>query len=157
MIASLPTLLAKFHPAVVHAPIGAVLFLPWPWVSPSAGRGMAGNRAFPGHPRAPGRRGGRGDRVLLRPGAGGHPRRSLAGPPGPTRTRLPRPPQTHQLLALAGFPFGVLCVALLGWRRPGALRAAFAAALLWLALSGAAGHWGGRMVFKETPAVEAGP
>jgi hypothetical protein len=53
---------------------------------------------------------------------------------------------THEVLALTGFAAGLLALFLL--YRPGR-RPALAAALLWAGLWGAAGHWGGRMVFPD--------
>jgi hypothetical protein len=157
MAADLPPLLARLHPAVVHAPIGAVLFLPLAlglalrregWLE--TGRflailGLAGGLAALATGLYFGRELG-----------GIHAGAWLAHPVRPEPS-FPALLRTHQLLALAGFPAGAACLALLRGRRPGAVRAALAASLLWLALWGAAGHWGGRMVFKETPAEEAGP
>lgn len=53
---------------------------------------------------------------------------------------------THEALALGGFLPGIVALALVERGRP---RAALIAALLWAVLWGAAGHWGGRMVFPE--------
>ena len=36
--------------------------------------------------------------------------------------------------------------------RPRGVRMALGLSLVWLALWGAAGHWGGRMVFRDPPA-----
>jgi hypothetical protein len=130
--------LANAHPAVVHAPIGAVLFLP-----------LALGFALRSSPNRDGwLRTGHLLAILgllgavaamttgllfarelggIRPGAWlAHPVR-----PEPSFPALLR---THQLLALSGLPFGVGC----------------------LALWGAAGHWGGRMVFKEEPVEGSG-
>lgn len=58
----------------------------------------------------------------------------------------------HRGLAVLGLPAGAACLACLARARPRALRAAFLLALVWLGSWGAAGHRGGRMVFKDQPA-----
>jgi len=150
--------LGKAHPALVHAPIGAVLFLPLalglalrgrpagdPWLRTAcflAVLGLLGGAAAVASGYGFGRELGG-----IAPGAWlAHPHR-----PEPSFLALLR---HHQLLALAGFPAGAGCAACLMRAlrvRTGALRAAFGLSLLWLALWGAAGHWGGRMVFKNPP------
>jgi hypothetical protein len=144
--------LGKAHPALVHAPIGAVLFLPLAlglalrsrlWLRTAcflAVLGLLGGLAAMLSGYGFGRELGG-----LAPGAWlAHPSR-----PEPSFLALLR---HHQLLAGAGLPVGAACAACLGVAlrgRAGALKAAFALSLLWLALWGAAGHWGGRMVFLQ--------
>jgi hypothetical protein len=149
--------LAKAHPALVHAPIGAVLFLPLAlglalrsrrdghWLRTGwflALLGLLGGLAAMVSGYGFGRELGG-----IAPGAWlAHPLR-----PEPSFLALLR---HHQLLAVAGLPVGAVCGACLRWAlrgRAGALRAAFGLSLLWLALWGAAGHWGGRMVFRDPP------
>jgi len=148
--------LGRMHPALVHAPIGAALFLPLAlglalrsrhgeWLRTGcflAVLGLLGGLAAMvsgyGFGQALGG---------IAPGAWlAHPLR-----PEPSFPALLR---HHQLLALAGLAAGAgcgLCLGLALRGRRGALRAAFGLSLLWLALWGAAGHWGGRMVFREPP------
>lgn len=152
-------LLAKAHPALVHAPISAVIFLPLAlglafrsklhgegWLRTSvflATLGMLGGFAavLSGFFFAR-ELGGLAQGAWL-----AHPLR-----PEPSFLALLR---SHQLLALAGFPIGGACWVFL-WRalqgRASAIRVAFVMSFLWLALWGAAGHWGGRMVFRDPPA-----
>ena len=161
---SLLTLLAKAHPALVHAPIGAVLFLPLAillalrskqheaaWLRTSfflASLGLLGGFASLGT-----------GFLFARELGGILPGQWLPHPlhPAPSFTALLR---VHQLLALAGLPVGMagwmfLIRVFKGWNT--ALRAAFALSILWLGLWGAAGHWGGRMVFRDPPTEDALP
>ncbi len=154
-------LLARAHPAVVHAPIGAALFLP-----------LALGFAV----RSPGRPGAEswlrtawflailGVLGGLAAIVSGYAfARDLGGiAPGAWLARPVQPEPSfkalllhHQILAALGLPAGAACLACLARARKGgprALRAAFLLALVWLGLWGAAGHWGGRMVFKDQPA-----
>jgi uncharacterized membrane protein len=61
---------------------------------------------------------------------------------------------THETLAFAGILPGLAAILGVERRRP---RAALAAALLWAALWGAAGHWGGRMVFPDATPSQLTP
>jgi hypothetical protein len=157
----LAALLGRAHPALVHAPIAAALFLPLA-LGPALGRGSMADAWL------------RTARFLATLGvlgglaaivSGYFFARELGGiqqgawlaralKPEPSFTALLR---HHQLLALAGLPAGFGCLACLGraGTRGRAVRAAFGLALVWLALWGAAGHWGGRMVFRDNSA-EAG-
>ena len=155
-VSSLTLLLGRAHPALVHAPIGAVLFLPLAlglalrarqgeWLRTGcflASIGLLGGLAAMVSGFAFGQALGG-----IAPGAWlAHPLR-----PEPSFLALLR---HHQLLALTGLPVGIacaLCLARAMRNRRGALRAAFGFSLVWLALWGAAGHWGGRMVFREPP------
>ncbi len=161
---SLITLLAKAHPALIHAPIAAVLFLSMAlglalaskqnqdsWLRTStflASLGMLGGIAA----LAAG--------FLFAKELGGlQPGQWLAHPrhPAPSFLALLR---VHQLLALGGLPVGLACWALLVRASPGRaarLRVAFLLSLVWLGFWGAAGHWGGRMVFPDPPADGALP
>ena len=147
-------LLAHAHPALVHAPIGAVLFLPL----------VLGLALRPG-PAADGWL--RAGRLLALLGVlGGLAAmasglllaRDLGGlAPGAWLAHALRPEPSfkallrhHQLLALAGLPAGLACCGFL--RQARGLRMALGLSLLWLASWGAAGHWGGRMVFHDPPA-----
>ncbi len=149
----LAALLGRAHPALVHAPIGAALFLPLAlglalrreggnaWLRTAwflATLGILGGLAaiVSGYSFAR-------DLGGIQPGAW------LARPVKPEPS-FPALLRHHQLLALAGFPAGIGCLACL--RRARAVRAAFALALLWLTLWAVAGHWGGRMVFRNDPA-----
>jgi uncharacterized membrane protein len=154
---SLWPLLGRLHPALVHAPIGAALFLP-----------LALGLALRDRPGGPWLRTGCFLAVLGLLGglaamvSGYGFAQALGGiAPGAWLAHALRPEPSfpallrhHQLLALAGLPAGAgcgLCLgrALRGGR--GALRAACGLSLLWLALWGAAGHWGGRMVYRDPP------
>ena len=69
------------------------------------------------------------------------------------------PPRTgllvvHETLAASGSLAGLASLLLVEHARP---RAALAAALAWAALWGAAGHWGGRMVFPDTTQSQLTP
>ncbi len=155
---SLLALLAKAHPALVHAPIGAVLILPLAllfalrskphreaWLRTSlflACLGLLGGMAALGS-----------GLLFARELGGIEPGRWLAHPrhPAPSFPALLR---VHQLLALGGLPLGIACWMLLVRTlrgRAAALRLAFALSLLGLGLWGEAGHWGGRMVFRDLP------
>ena len=60
---------------------------------------------------------------------------------------------THEALAVSGTVVGLAALLFIEHASP---RAAFVAALAWAALWGAAGHWGGRMVFPapDSPSSE---
>jgi len=153
-------LLARAHPAVAHAPLGAVLFLP---LALMLGARAADRNSADGWLRTAwflatlGVLGGLAAIVsgysFARELGGIGPGAWLAHPVRPEPS-FPALLRHHQLLALAGFPAGAGCLAGLRRTRPGA---ALAAALVWLALWGAAGHWGGRMVFRDEPADGAQP
>jgi hypothetical protein len=156
-------LLARAHPAVVHAPLGAALFLP-----AALGLALRARR----HRRPAAREWLRTAWFLAILGvlgglaaivSGYAFARELGGiAPGAWLARPVRPEPSfpallrhHQILALLGLPAGVACLALLARSRRGgawALGAALLAALVWLGLWGAAGHWGGRMVFRDPAA-----
>lgn len=161
---SLLALFANAHPALVHAPIGAVLFLPLAlglalafkaqrdsWLRTSiflSSLGLLGGLAALGT-----------GLLFARELGGIQPGQWLAHPlrPAPSFVALLR---VHQFLALGGVPSGIGCWALLVRARSGragSLRVAFALSLLWLGLWGAAGHWGGRMVFRDPPSEGALP
>jgi hypothetical protein len=158
------SLLARAHPALVHAPLGAVLFLPLALGLALRSRDRQGEWLRTGLFLATlGILGG-----LAAVATGFMFGRELGGiAPGAWLARAARPEPSfpallrhHQFLAGAGFPPGAVCWLWLWRARRGAAgtaRAALAVALVWLALWGAAGHWGGRMVFKDTPADGAEP
>ncbi|BDU74343.1 hypothetical protein [Mesoterricola silvestris] len=155
-VSSFPLLLGKAHPALVHAPIGAVLFLPV-----LLARALRAGPDREGWLRAArflatlGLLGGLGaimsGFLFARHLGGLRPGEWLARPlrPGPSFKALLR---SHQLLALAGLPVGAGCALALQGARGKVLGAALGLSLLWLGLWGAAGHWGGRMVFPDPPA-----
>lgn len=150
------SLLAKAHPAIVHAPIGAVLFLPLALglaqrSGPSRDGWLRTGRLLTTLGLLGGLAGMMSGLMFARSLGGIRPDAWLAHPlrPEPSFGALLR---THQLLALAGLPVGAACMTMLCRARGGALRTALVLSLLWLALWGAAGHWGGRMVFPDPPA-----
>jgi uncharacterized membrane protein len=143
------------HPALVHLPMAATLFLPGvlalarrnrsPWLR--AGLILATLGVFGGLATMV------SGYVLARTLGGIEPGALLAQPlrPEPAFTALLR---HHQLLAGAGLGFGIACLGCLGLARTGrtrALAAALVLSLAWLGLWGAAGHWGGRMVYRDQP------
>ncbi len=154
-------LFAKAHPALVHAPLGAVLFLPLAlgfalkskqhreaWLLTGtflAALGMLGGLAAIGSGFLWGRELGG-----ILPGQWlAHPRH-----PQPSFAALLR---VHQLLAFGGLPLGAACCTLLIRALRGraiVIPGVLALSLLWLGLWGTAGHWGGRMVFPD-PFIES--
>lgn len=163
-VSSLWVLLAKAHPALVHAPIGAVLFLPLALVLALGSKlhkdAWLHTSAFLASLRLLGGLAALGTGLLFARELGGIlPGQWLAHPlhPAPSFIAFLK---VHQLLALSGLPVGIACWALLVRALRGratALRVAFALSLLWLGLWGTAGHWGGRMVFRDPPADGALP
>lgn len=150
--------IAHAHPALVHAPIGAVLFLPLVLGLASLRGAAAEGWVCTGRLLAVlGLLGGlaaMASGLLLARDLGGiGPEAWLAHAlrPEPSFKALLR---HHQFLALAGFPAGLACCGCL-WRARG-VRMALGLSLLWLALWGAAGHWGGRMVFRDPPLAAPG-
>lgn len=57
--------------------------------------------------------------------------------------------RTHQFLALGGFALGLLTLAVLHRRAERGVATALLLSLAWAGIWGAAGHWGGRMVFPD--------
>lgn len=156
---SLLHFLARTHPALVHAPLGAVLFLPLALAldlrSDANREGGLRTSLFLATLGILGGLAAIVTGFLFARDLGGlAPGAWLAQPlkPEPSFSALLR---HHQLLAISGFPVGVACWLELWRARRGSAnmaRTALVAALVWLALWGAAGHWGGRMVFKDPPA-----
>ena len=135
--------IARDHPAFVHVPIAASLLLPLPlalslkrpiWIP--AVRLLAW-AAFAG-----------GIVAVL---SGLLWARSMdliaAGAFAPAGTGLIA---THEWLALSGLGVGFAALLLIEGKK---LRSGLAVALLWAVLWGAAGHWGGRMVFPEPDVI----
>jgi len=135
--------LAREHPAFVHLPIAASLLLPVP---------LALSLKSPRWAPAA--------RLLAWAGFAGGLAAVLSGllwarsldliAPGafmPVRSGLIA---THEGLALCGLGAGLAALVLVEREK---LRPALAVALMWAALWGAAGHWGGKMVFPEPDAV----
>lgn len=133
-------LLAREHPAFVHLPIAAALLLPLALLlkRQETARFLAWAGFLGGLPSlASGLLWARAQGFL--PAGAWAPRSfGLLG--------------VHELLAAAGLLAGAATILLL---RRHKLRPALAAALLWAGLWGAAGHWGGRMVFPEEAPSEA--
>jgi len=135
--------MAREHPALVHLPIAASLLLPVPlalslkrpeWIP--AGRllawaGFAGGMAaiLSGFLWAR-------NMDLIAPGA------LMPAHPGLIAT--------HEWLALSGIGAGIISLVLVEMKQ---FRPALVAALVWAVLWGAAGHWGGKMVFPEPDAI----
>lgn len=132
-------LFAREHPAFVHLPIAASLLLPIPlalalkrpgWIPASrllAWAGLAGGVAavLSGFLWAR-------SMDLIAPGAFMPARSGLIA--------------THEGLALSGLGAGCVALMLMEGKR---IRSALVLALVWAALWGATGHWGGRMVFPD--------
>ena len=135
--------IAREHPALVHLPIAASLLLPFPlarslnrggWMSAArllAWTGFMGGLAavLSGFLWARGK-------DLIAPGAWTPPHPGLIA--------------THEWLALSGLGTGLATLILVELKR---IRTALALALMWAGLWGAAGHWGGKMVFLEPEAI----
>ena len=151
-----PLLATRAHPAVVHAPLGAVLFLPLALAlalaSPRFRNHWIGTGEFLAILAL------LGGLAAMASGLGWA--KELGGlPPGEWLAHSLKPApafrallRTHQLLALSGLAVGLAGAACLRGARKGASRLlwpAFLLSLLWLGLWGATGHWGGRMVFRE--------
>lgn len=159
-LGALKLLLAHAHPALVHAPIAAALFLPLALTAAIFSKVNAASWL-------------RTSRFLALLGLlGGIAAmstgflwaRDLGGIAAGAWVPHPfRPSQSflfllrdHQRLALSGLVIGVATFALVqgAFTNPARWkRAALVLSLLWAAVWGAAGHWGGRMVFPE-PAAE---
>ena len=151
--------LDKAHPALVHAPIAASLFLPLALILALRSKAHAASWI-------------RTARFLAILGLAGGAMavasgflwaRELGGiAAGDWLPHPTRPGQVflnalriHQRLALLGFPAGALTLGLLGAGREGRSRwhwGALIASLVWAGFWGAAGHRGGRMVFPDEPA-----
>ena len=158
-VEALTRLLAGLHPALVHAPIAATLFLPLAlmlalhsethaasWLRTARFLAILGLLG-----------------AVMAVASGFLWARDLGGIaagdwfPHPARPGqvFPNLLRDHQRLALLGLPLGVATLALIGLGREAGFRrksAALACALLWALTWGAAGHWGGRMVFPDPPA-----
>lgn len=136
-------LIAREHPALVHLPITASMLLPIP---------LALSLKKPGWNPA--------SRLLAWAGLAGGVAAVLSGflwarsmdliAPGAFLPSHPGLIATHEWLALSGLCLGLATLVLIERKR---LRPALAAALVWAVLWGAAGHWGGRMVFPDTDAI----
>ena len=139
--------IAREHPALVHMPIAATLLLPlflalalkrsgWSpaarllaWVAFAGGLAALGSGFLWAR-----------SMDLIAPGA------FMPAHPGLIAT--------HEGLALAGLCAGLAALVLIEKKKLGP---ALAVALLWSALWGAAGHWGGKMVFPEPDAISQKP
>lgn len=134
---------AREHPAFVHLPIAASLLLP---VSL-----LLSMRSAAWFPAA---------RLLAWAGLVGGMAAILSGflwarnmdliAPGAFTPDRPGLIATHEWLALSGLGVGLLTLILVEKKR---LKPSLAVALVWTVLWGAAGHWGGKMVFPEPDAV----
>ncbi|HJV90781.1 MAG TPA: hypothetical protein VJ623_10785 [Holophagaceae bacterium] len=143
---SLPEVLGRQHPALVHLPIAAAFLLPFPLALRLRG-GEGWDRTI----RYLSWAGVLGGIVAQATGLWFARAGELIPPQGwyPTSAGLLR---THQTLAMAGFGVGLATLAAV-------LRAAtrggrvwtLVLALGWAGLWGLAGHWGGVMVFPEAP------
>ena len=136
-------LLVREHPALVHLPIAASLLLPIPLLL-----SMKQASWFPAA------------RLLAWAGLAGGMTAVLSGflwarsldliAPGALMPTRPGLIATHEWLALSGLGAGILSLLLIERKQ---LRPALGAALVWTILWGAAGHWGGKMVFPEPDAI----
>ena len=136
-------LLAREHPALVHVPIAASLLLPIPLLF-----SMKRAAWFPA------------TRLLVWAGLAGGIAAILSGflwarsmdliAPGALMPARPGLIATHEWLALSGLGAGLATLILVELKQ---LRPALGAALVWAVLWGAAGHWGGKMVFPEPDAI----
>ena len=135
--------IAREHPALVHLPIAASLLLPFPLARSLNRAGWI--------PAA---------RLLAWAGFTGGMAAALSGflwargmdliAPGAWTPAHPGLITTHEWLALSGLGIGLAALILVELKR---IRPAMAVALLWATLWGAAGHWGGKMVFPEPDAI----
>ena len=137
------TWFAHEHPAFVHLPIAASLLLPVPLALSLRRSGwMPAARLLAWAAAAGG---------LAALASGLLWARSLELiPPAAFLPARPGLIATHEELALGGLAAGLMVLCLLETKRT---RLALASSLLWAALWGAAGHWGGRMVFPDTESV----
>ncbi len=134
---------AREHPAFVHLPIAASLLLPL-----TLGLSLKKPEWLPAA------------RLLAWCGFAGGIVAVLSGflwarsmdliAPGAFTPGHPGLLTTHQWLALGGLGVGIAALCFIETKK---VRPALAVALLWMALWGAAGHWGGKMVFPEAEAI----
>lgn len=141
--------LAHEHPAMVHLPIAAALLVPVAlllshWRQGEGWRRMAKFLAWAGL---------LGSGAALLSGLLWGRQLDLIAPGGWVAKaqdgHLQSLLRTHQLLALSGFVLGLMTLAVLHRTRERVVLPALVLSLAWAAAWGAAGHWGGRMVFPD--------